>query len=179
MAKIFKQQRVKLRKQREPTTTNEYHQLLLKLYKFLSRRTDSKFNSILYERLTQSRTTRYPISLSRLTKIANTEEKRAKILAIAGKVLDDERMLTVPKMRVCALQFSEGARARILKAGGECFTFDQLAQIEPLGKNVFLLRGPRSREALSHFRGLRGDKAKPYICNNNHKGREQKYGHRD
>ncbi len=52
MAKIFKQQRVKLRKHREPTTTNQYHQLLLKLYKFLSRRTESKFNSVVYERLT-------------------------------------------------------------------------------------------------------------------------------
>lgn len=73
MAKIFKQQRVKLRKNREPTTTNNYHQLLIKLYKFLARRTESKFNSVVHDRLTQSRTTRYPISLSRLTKIADTE----------------------------------------------------------------------------------------------------------
>ncbi len=44
MAKIFKQQRVQLRKNRQATTTNEYHQLLIKLYKFLGRRTDAKFN---------------------------------------------------------------------------------------------------------------------------------------
>ena len=179
MAKIFKQQRVKLRKNREATTTNNYHQLLIKLYKFLARRTESKFNAVVHDRLTQSRTTRYPISLSRLAKIANTDAKREKILAIAGKVLDDERMMTLPKLKVCALQISESARARIVKAGGERYTFDQLAQIEPLGKNVYLLRGPRSREAHSHFRGLKGDKAKPYICNNNHRARERKFGHRD
>lgn len=113
-----------MRKNRQPTTSNEYHQLLIKLYKFLGRRTDAKFNQLVYERLTQSRTTRYPISLSRLVKIADTEEKKAKILVIVGSVLDDERMMTVPKLRVCALKFSESARAKIVKAGGECLTFD-------------------------------------------------------
>lgn len=90
----------------------------------MGRRTDAKFNQLVYERLTQSRTTRYPISLSRLVKIADTEEKKAKILVIVGGVLDDERMMTLPKLRVCALKFSESARAKIVKAGGECMTFD-------------------------------------------------------
>lgn len=90
----------------------------------MGRRTDAKFNQLVYERLTQSRTTRYPISLSRLVKIADTEEKRAKIMVIVGSVLDDERMMTLPKLRVCALKFSESARAKIVKAGGECMTFD-------------------------------------------------------
>ena len=34
-------------------------------------------------------------------------------------------------MRVCALKFTETARARIVKAGGECLTFDQLALQSP------------------------------------------------
>jgi large subunit ribosomal protein L18e len=115
--------------------------LLIKLYKFLGRRTEAKFNQLVYERLTQSRTTRYPISLSRLVKIADSDEKKAKILVIVGNVLDDERMITLPKLNICALKFSEGARARIVKAGGECLTFDQLAQVEPEGVNTILLRG--------------------------------------
>ena len=44
--------------------------------------------------------------------------------------------------QVCALKFTETARARIVKAGGECLTFDQLALQAPLGQvleNVFLL----------------------------------------
>ena len=92
-------------------------------------------------------------------------------------ILDDERLLTLPKLRVCALKFSDQARKRIEKAGGECLTFDQLAKIAPEGKGTILFRGRRSREALKHFRGLHGWKAKPYIVNGNH-GREQKYGHR-
>ena len=178
MAKFFKEQRVKLRGNRDATTSNDYHQLLIKLYKFLARRTESSFNRIVFERLNHSRTTRYPMSISKLAKVANSEEKRSKILVLVGNVLDDERMIVVPKMRVCALKFSEDARRRILKAGGEVFTFDQLAKMEPEGTNTLLVRGKRSREAMKHFRGLRGDKAKPYILNNNHRARERKYGHR-
>ena len=43
-------------------------------------------------------------------------------------------------------------KARILKAGGECLTFDQLALRAPLGENTLLLRGSKShREAEKHF----------------------------
>jgi large subunit ribosomal protein L18e len=71
------------------------------------------------------------MSISKLAKIANSEEKRSKILTLVGNVLDDERMFDVPKLRVCALKFSEEARKRILKVGGECLTFDQLAKVDP------------------------------------------------
>ncbi len=98
-------------------------------------------------------------------------------MVVASPILNDERLLIVPKMRVCALKFTNEARARIEKAGGECLTFDQLAQSNPLGKNTILVRGRRSREALSHFRGLHGDGAKPYINHNNHRARERLYKH--
>lgn len=117
------------------------------------------------------------MSISKLAKIADTEEKLSKIIVLVGNVLDDERMIVVPKMRVCALKFSEDARRRILKAGGEVFTFDQLAKMEPEGTNTLLLRGKRSRESIKHFRGVMGDKAKPFILNNNHRARERKFGH--
>ena len=65
---------------------------------------------------------------------------------------NDVRLLNVPKgMRVCALKFTNSARARIQKAKGQCYTFDQLAQLAPTGKDVLLLRGPRDREALRYF----------------------------
>jgi large subunit ribosomal protein L18e len=49
------------------------------------------------------------------------------------------------------LKFTETARKRIVAAGGECLTFDQLALIRPKGKHVILLRGSRMREAILHF----------------------------
>ena len=55
-------------------------------------------------------------------------------------------------MTVCALHVTEGARARILGAGGEILTFDQLALRTPKGKNTVLLQGPRkARKANRYF----------------------------
>ena len=64
-----------------------------------------------------------------------------KIAVIVGSVTDDVRMLEVPKLQVCALKFTEGARARILKAGGQVLTFDQLVLRAPKGQNTVLLQG--------------------------------------
>ena len=47
----------------------------------------------------------------------------------------------MPARQVCALRITEGARARILKAGGEIITFDQLALRSPKGQNTILLQG--------------------------------------
>lgn len=48
-------------------------------------------------------------------------------------------MHEVPAMKVTALRFTETARARIEKAGGECLTFDQLALRAPLGQNTVII----------------------------------------
>jgi large subunit ribosomal protein L18e len=71
--------------------------------------------------------------------------------------------MDIPKLRICALRFTEGARRRIEAAGGLATTFDQLAINRPDGKYVTLLRGNRSRETIKHFGrapGLPGSTAK-------------------
>lgn len=55
---------------------------------------------------------------------------------LVGTVTDDLRVHEIPAMNVTALRFTERARARIEKAGGECLTFDQLALKAPLGQNT-------------------------------------------
>lgn len=57
---------------------------------------------------------------------------------LVGTVTDDKRLYELPALKVAALRFTETARARILKAGGECLTFDQLALLAPLGQNTVL-----------------------------------------
>ncbi|KAM7297382.1 60S ribosomal protein L18 [Ixodes scapularis] len=68
---------------------------------------------------------------------------------------------------LCALRVTERARARILKAGGEILTFDQLAVQAPKGKGTVLMQGPRnSREACRHFGpapGVPHSHTKPYV----------------
>ena len=151
-----------------PKSENVYLKLLVKLYRFLVRRTDSEANKTILKRLFMSKTNRPPLSLSKLAKYSTP----GSISAVVGTITDDARMFEVPKLRVCALRFTETARARIIKAGGECLTFDQLALQAPTGEGVTLLRGPKlAREAVKHFGapGVPGSHAKPYV---RHKGRK-------
>ncbi len=129
---------------------NVYLKLLVKLYRFLSRRTDSKFVKVVLKRLFMSRTNRPPLALNNLAKFMKGKED--KVAVLVGTVTDDPRLLEMPKLTVCALRFTETARARIDKAGGECLTFDQLALRAPKGSNTVLLRGPKkAREVYKHF----------------------------
>lgn len=130
-------------------TQNPYKRLLIKLYKFLHRRTGSSFCATVTKRLHMSRVNAPPISLSRLAN--NMKNKDGKTAVIVGKVTDDVRLMEVPKLSVCALSFSETAKKRIEAAGGETISFDQLALRAPKGSNTVLLRGIKDREALRHF----------------------------
>lgn len=113
-----------------------------------------------------SRVNRPPVSLSAVVKNMNGQKADA-IAVMVGTVTDDERMTEVPAgLKVAALRFSKTARARIIKAGGECLTFDQLAARAPTGTNTVLIRGKRNaREAVKHF-GIPGSPnahVKPYV----------------
>ena len=114
-----------------------------------------------------SRTNRQPLSIARLVRQMKKKERDGKTAVVVGTVTDDLRIYKIPKLRVCALRFTEGARSRILKTGGEVMTFDQLAIRAPKGQNTILLQGPRkAREAVRHFGpapGLPHSHAKPYV----------------
>ncbi|MBA0769555.1 hypothetical protein Gotri_018275, partial [Gossypium trilobum] len=171
-------------KRTAPKSDDIYLKLLVKLYRFLVRRTGSKFNAVILKRLFMSKTNKPPLSLSRLIQFMKGKED--KIAVVVGAVTDDIRVYEVPALKVTALRFTETARARIEKAGGECLTFDQLALRAPLGQNTVhksstcnfflvvydndyqvLLRGPKNaREAVKHFGpapGVPHSHTKPYV----------------
>ncbi|KAG6748449.1 hypothetical protein POTOM_048370 [Populus tomentosa] len=152
-------------KRTAPKSDDIYLKLLVKLYRFLVRRTGSKFNAVILKRLFMSKTNKPPLALSRL--ITYMKGKEGKIAVVVGTITDDIRVYEVPALKVTALRFTETARARIEKAGGECLTFDQLALRAPLGQNTVLLRGPKNaREAVKHFGpapGVPHSHTKPYI----------------
>ncbi|KAL3482881.1 ribosomal protein L18e/L15P [Aspergillus germanicus] len=134
-----------------PKSENVYLQVLVKLYRFLARRTESNFNKVVLRRLFMSRINRPPVSLSRIASNVS-ESHQGKTVVVIGSVTDDNRLLTVPKLSVAALRFTATARARIHKAGGETLTLDELALRAPTGANTLLLRGPKNaREAVKHF----------------------------
>ena len=61
------------------------------LYRFLARRTDSKFNAVVLKRLFMSRTNRPPLSISKIAK--EMKGKEGKIAVVVGTVTNDVRIL--------------------------------------------------------------------------------------
>ncbi|KAJ4383625.1 hypothetical protein N0V86_001680 [Didymella sp. IMI 355093] len=151
-----------------PKSTNPYVKLLVRLYKFLARRTDAPFNKVVLRRLMMSKINRPPVSLSKIIATsankANAKNNEGKTIVVVGTVTDDNRLLELPKLSVAAMRFTASARARIEKAGGEVLTIDEVATRFPTGANTVLLRGPKnSREAVKHFGFGPHSNKKPYI----------------
>lgn len=74
--------------------------LFFQLYRFLARRTNSKFNKIIMKRLFMPRVHRPPIALSKVSELANKPTRAGKIITVVGTVTDDNRFYEVPKMTV-------------------------------------------------------------------------------
>ena len=144
--------RVQRKQRSQPQTVDAQVKMLHNLYAFLARRTQNDFNAKIAHRLCLSRTNRRPYSVSRLAVALEGKEEET-VAVVVGKIVNDERLLKVPKMKVAALRFSETARARIVAAGGECITLDQLAMIRPTGDKCLLLQGDRNRRAVAHHFG--------------------------
>merc|ERR1712243_71131 len=139
-------------RRKEPKSYDIYLALLVKLYRFLARRTNSKFNKVVLRRLFMSRANRQPLSVARLVRKMKYDGREGKTAVVIGTVTDDLRIFTLPKLTVCALHVTARARSRILKAGGSIITLDQLALKAPKGENTVLLQGPRkAREVYRHF----------------------------
>eukprot|EP01029_Cantina_marsupialis_P008393 TRINITY_DN198_c0_g1_i1.p1 TRINITY_DN198_c0_g1~~TRINITY_DN198_c0_g1_i1.p1 ORF type:complete len:178 (+),score=35.26 TRINITY_DN198_c0_g1_i1:27-560(+) len=160
-------------KRTNPVSKDMYLRMLVRTYKLLARRTNSGFNKVVAHRLCLSRTNKKSMGLARIVREMTGKEG---IAVIVAPVTDDIRVYEMPAMKVCALRFTEGARKKIVAAGGECMTFDQLALIAPRGENCTMLRGlVTRREAVKHFGGAPGSKhshVKPYV----RKGAEKRRG---
>ncbi|ORX52373.1 60S ribosomal protein L18-B [Hesseltinella vesiculosa] len=161
----IKKHHVKNTNRTTPKSDNVYLSLLVKLYRFLARRTDANFNKVVLKRLFMSRVNRPPVTVSRLAKYtAQHKDVAGKTFVVVGTVTDDSRLLEVPKLSVAALHVTKTAKARILKAGGEILTLDQLALRAPTGSNTVLVRGSKnSREAVKHFGMGPHKNKKPYV----------------
>lgn len=112
-----------------------------------------------------SNTNRPSVSISTVAKHLGAR-KDTPIAVIVGTVTNDERLAIVPKMVVAALKFTKTAHARIVQAGGEALTLDQLALRAPKGEKTLLLRGkPTAREAVKHFGtpGAKNSHVKPHV----------------
>ncbi|CAO2593521.1 60S ribosomal protein L18 [Lemmus lemmus] len=126
---------------KKPKSQNIYLWLLVKLYRFLARLTNSTFNQVMLKSLFMSRTNRPPLSLSRMIRKIKLPGRENMAAVVVGTITDDVRILEVPKLKVCALRMSSPAQSHILKAGD--VTHLRLPGLEPpKGCNTVLLSTP-------------------------------------
>eukprot|EP00639_Heterosigma_akashiwo_P023584 CAMPEP_0206416320 /NCGR_PEP_ID=MMETSP0294-20121207/36645_1 /ASSEMBLY_ACC=CAM_ASM_000327 /TAXON_ID=39354 /ORGANISM="Heterosigma akashiwo, Strain CCMP2393" /LENGTH=164 /DNA_ID=CAMNT_0053878889 /DNA_START=1 /DNA_END=492 /DNA_ORIENTATION=+ len=74
-----------------PKSKNVYLNLLVRLYRFLERRTDSKFCATVVKRLYMSKTNRPPMSINRVARYMKGKED--KVAVLVGTVTNDVRLL--------------------------------------------------------------------------------------
>ena len=110
-----------------PKSDDIYLRLLVKLYRFLARRTDTKFNEIVMKRLFMSKINRPPMSLARLARNMKKQGRENKIAVVVGTITNDLRLFKVPKMTV-RLQKQTFSKVNIfgdeLRADGRTESFD-------------------------------------------------------
>jgi len=83
-----------------PQSKDVYLLLLVKLYRYLARRTGAKFNKIVLKRLFMSKINRPPVSLARLARKMKDESRVKKTAVVVGTITNDVRLFDMPKMSV-------------------------------------------------------------------------------
>jgi large subunit ribosomal protein L18e len=73
---------------------------LFQLYRYLARRTSSKFNKIIMRRLFMSKINRPPLSIARIVRYMKKPGQEKKIVVVVGTVTDDARIFQIPKLTV-------------------------------------------------------------------------------
>lgn len=129
-----------------PKSDNVYLGLLVKLFRFLARRTDSAFAKVVLKRLYMSKTNRAPLSLSRLARYMRNKETSTAVLV--GTVTDDVRLLEVPKL--------SGEQA--------CVTPDNCVVSSALSRSGWRSRFPGSPHSPHLARLGNGRSAWPRVC---------------
>uniref|UniRef100_A0A8D2GDR5 Large ribosomal subunit protein uL15/eL18 domain-containing protein n=1 Tax=Theropithecus gelada TaxID=9565 RepID=A0A8D2GDR5_THEGE len=86
-------------RRKEPKSQDIYLRLLVKLYRFLARRTNSTFNQVVLKRLFMSRTNRPPLFHSRMIRKMKLPGRENKTAVVVGTVTDDVRVQEVPNRR--------------------------------------------------------------------------------
>ncbi|MBA0708915.1 hypothetical protein Golax_023994, partial [Gossypium laxum] len=151
-------------KRTAPKSDDIYLKLIVKLYRFLVRRTGSKFNAVILKRLFMSKVNKPPLSLSRLIEFMKGKED--KIAVVVGTVTDDIRVYEVPALRQRGRELTRLIKVFLLLSS--CSGQLSISLYDYGSSKVqVLLRGPKNaREAVKHFGpapGVPHSHTKPYV----------------
>lgn len=126
--------KLRWRKVRESKTTNPELIKLIKFLKIQSREKKAEIWRATAEILAKSRRGRVAVNLSRI----NRNTQKNDVVAVPGKVLG-AGTLNHP-ITVAAFAFSEKAKEKILAAKGKYLSLIDLAEKNPEGSNVKIIR---------------------------------------
>uniref|UniRef100_A0A8C0CM74 Large ribosomal subunit protein uL15/eL18 domain-containing protein n=1 Tax=Balaenoptera musculus TaxID=9771 RepID=A0A8C0CM74_BALMU len=88
-------------RRKEPKRQDIYLKLLVKLYRFLARRTNFTFNQVVLKRLVMSHTNRPPLSPSQMIRKMKLPSRESKTAVAVGTIINDVRVQEVPKPKAC------------------------------------------------------------------------------
>lgn len=106
----------------------------VRFLKVMARQNKSKIWETAAEQLSRPRKSRAALNLNHIARASGKDS----IVLVPGKVLGSG--LIKHPVTVGAFQFSEGAKKKIERAGGQCVEIKELVSKNPNGSNVLLLR---------------------------------------
>ncbi|MEM4246662.1 MAG: 50S ribosomal protein L18e [Candidatus Bathyarchaeia archaeon] len=93
----------------------------------------SRFWSAILEAVEKPRSRRPSVDLGRLARFGRED----KIVVVPGKVLGSGSL--DKKLRIAALSFSQSAKKKVERAGGECLTITSLLEERVEGKDLMII----------------------------------------
>lgn len=121
--------------------------------------------------LTMSKRNRPAVKLS---KVVEEVAATGKVAVVVAKILDDERVLEIPAVKIVALQWSKTAQQKIEANGGSISTLDQFIRVAGSMDNIHLIKGdPNARKSTKFFGPAPGEKGSATYPRQTSKGKNK------
>ncbi|EOB12160.1 60S ribosomal protein L18 [Nosema bombycis CQ1] len=145
---------VKNKKIRSPNTAL---QNLSEFYIKVAKKCDNFDIKRIAKRLTMANKDRPAVKITEIAEKLN--ENSDKIAVVVGKVIDDDRNVEVPAMKIVALKWSKSVQEKVEHFNGSLHTLDQLFKVCSNLDNIVLINGDKMKRKSAKFWGKApGDK---------------------
>ncbi|ADM11282.1 60S ribosomal protein L18 [Encephalitozoon intestinalis ATCC 50506] len=136
---------------KEPRSKNIYLRALSDFYTKVADNTSVLAIKKISKRLKMSKSDRRPVKISKI--VSEIGESKDKVAVIVAKVLDDDRIMEIPPLKIIALQWSKGVKEKIERYGGSIGTLDQLFEVCPNMDDIHLISSSKFARRSAKFWG--------------------------
>ncbi|WEL38301.1 ribosomal protein L18 [Encephalitozoon hellem] len=138
-------------RRKEPRSKNIYLRALSDFYTKVANNTSVLAIKKIAKRLKMSKSDRQPVKISKI--VSELEGSQGKVAVVVAKVLDDDRIMEIPAIKVVALQWSKGVKEKIERYGGSIATLDQLFELCPNMDDIKLISTDKFARRSAKFWG--------------------------